>query len=130
MNRVFEDKLKEDIYLLDENTAVFKHDGVLVEEEFELMFQKVYNVTSHLDRFYYIIDLKNSKEVTAQQRRYLMRKLKTISSKFIHVSIVSGQSTLRNLLAKFVFGGIGFKSVKFHKTFEEAKKDVFQQKNK
>ena len=129
-SRSFEEKLQEDIYLLDDVTAVFKHDGVLSDYELGTMFHKLNTITNHLDQFYYIIDAQGSQEVSAEQRRFLMKKLSEISGKLIHISVVTGKNVFLNLLAKFVFGGIGFKSIKIHKTFKEAKDEILQQKNK
>jgi len=73
-----------------------------------------------LDRFAYVADLSAVKRPDARVRERLRQRVAHINPRLAHVGIVVGANAVIRAVAKLVAFAIGFRSIGFHSTVDDA----------
>lgn len=84
------------------------------------MFDRLEELAAGLDRLAYVVDLAGVQRPDARTREALRRRVAQINSRLAHVGVVVGLNVVIRAVAKITAFAIGFRSISFHKTVEDA----------
>ncbi len=86
----------------------------------DVLFDRLEELTVGLDRFAYVVDLSGVKRPDARTRERLRQRAGQINPRLAHVGIVVGANAVIRAVAKLAAFAIGFRSISFHGTIDEA----------
>jgi hypothetical protein len=101
---------------------VFLYEEVPVQTTFtlDLLFDRLEELATGLDRFTYIVDLRGVKRPGAEVRERLKQRVKRLNPRLAHVGIVVGNDVVIRAVAKLAAFAIGFRSFTSHSSVEDA----------
>ena len=105
--------------------ALFMMVEVPVQTPFTLdvMFDRLEELSAGLPRFAYVVELSSVQRPDAAARERLRQRVGRINPRLAHVSVVVGANAVIRAVAKLAAFAIGFRSMSFHTTVDEALED-------
>jgi hypothetical protein len=86
----------------------------------DMMFDRLEELATGLERFAYVVDLTGVARPDARTREQLRRRVAEINHRLAHVGVAVGANVVIRAVAKLAAFAIGFRSVSFHMTVDEA----------
>jgi hypothetical protein len=86
----------------------------------DVIFDRLEELAAGLERFAYVVDLTRVARPDARTRAQLRRRVAEINHRLAHVGVVVGANVVIRAVAKLAAFAIGFRSVSFHMTVDEA----------
>jgi hypothetical protein len=86
----------------------------------DVTFDRLEELAAGLERFAYVVDLTRVARPDARTRAQLRRRVAEINHRLAHVAVVVGANVVIRAVAKLAAFAIGFRSVSFHMTVDEA----------
>ena len=86
----------------------------------DVMFDRLEELAAGLDRFAYVVDLSGVKRPDARARERLRQRVGQINPRLAHVAVVVGANAVIRAVAKLAAFAIGFRSISFHASVEDA----------
>jgi hypothetical protein len=106
-------KLEERLFVLDEVP-------VQTPLTIDVLFDRLQEMAVGLDRFAYVVDLSQVKRPDPATRERLRQRVAEINPRLAHVGVVFGANTVIRAVAKLAAFAIGFRSISFHASMDEA----------
>lgn len=102
--------------------ALFMLMEVPIQTPFTLdvMFDRLEELAAGLPRFAYVVDLSGVQRPDAAARERLRQRVARINPRLAHVSVVVGENAVIGAVAKLAAFAVGFRSISFHTTVDEA----------
>ena len=114
------DVLGRRVWKLEERLYVFDEVPVQTPLTIDVLFDRLEELAIGLDRFAYVVDLSRVKRPDAPSRERLRRRVAQINPRLAHVGIVVGANAVIRAVAKLAAFAIGFRSISFHTSLDEA----------
>ena len=86
----------------------------------DVLFDRLEELASGLERFAYVVDLSGVKRPDARVRERLRQRVAQVNSRLAHVGVVVGDNPVIRAVAKLAAFVIGFRSFSFHRSVEGA----------
>ena len=86
----------------------------------DVLLDRLEELTAGMDRFAYVVDLTGVNRPDASTRERLRRRIAEITPRIAHVGVVVGANVVIRAVAKLAAFAIGFRSISFHMTVDEA----------
>ena len=86
----------------------------------DVLLDRLEELAAGLDRFAYVVDLTGVNRPDARTRERLRRRIAEINPRLAHVGMVVGANAVIRAVAKLAAFAIGFRSISFHMTVDEA----------
>lgn len=86
----------------------------------DVLLDRLEELSAGLDRFAYVVDLTGVNRPDAQTRERLRRRIAEINPRLAHVGLAIGTNVVIRAVAKLAAFAIGFRSISFHMTVDEA----------
>jgi hypothetical protein len=101
---------------------VFLFHEIPVQSVFslDLMFDRLQQMVTGLDRYAYIVDLRGVKRPGAEVRARLKQRVKGLNPHLVHAGLVVGNDVVIRAVAKLAAFAIGFRSFTSHSSVEDA----------
>ena len=123
--------LKSLVSLENENLIVYKELPIISDFQLEVMWGKVKDLASREGAYFMFLDISEAQQkITAKQRAKLKKLIRPALEHINHMAVYTGRNMFINLTAKFVLGGIRFKSISLHKTKNQALKTLKNKRQK
>ena len=116
--------LRSRVSLLPNGVIQFKEAPVMSEFQCEVMWSKVEEMIDTNKENYLLVDLTGIEPPNARIRAKIKECVNRFGEHVNHAALVTGRNKIVNLVAKFVVGGLGFQSISFHGTREQALKAI------
>ena len=113
-------ELRERVWRLEEGLFMILEVPVQTPYTLDLMFDRLEELATGLDRFAYVTDLSRVKRPDAPARERLRQRVAHINPRLAHVGIVIGANAVIRAVAKMAAYAIGFRSISFHDSVEDA----------
>jgi len=108
------------VWKLEERLFVIEEVPVQTPFTIDVLFDRLEELAIGLDRFAYVVDLSRVKRPDAPSRERLRRRVAQINPRLAHVGIVVGANAVIRAVAKLAAFAIGFRSISFHTSLDEA----------
>jgi len=86
----------------------------------DVLLDRLEELTAGLDQFAYVVDLTGVNRPDASTRERLRRRIAEIMPRIAHVGVVVGANVVIRAVAKLAAFAIGFRSISFHMTVDDA----------
>ena len=86
----------------------------------DVLLDRLEELAAGLDRFAYVVDLTGVNRPDARTRERLRRRIAEINPRLVHVGLAVGANVVIRAVAKLAAFAIGFRSISFHMTVDEA----------
>ena len=86
----------------------------------DVLLDRLEELTAGLDRFAYVVDLTGVNRPDARTRARLRERIAEITPRIAHVGVVVGANVVIRAVARLAAFAIGFRSISFHMTVDEA----------
>jgi hypothetical protein len=86
----------------------------------DVLLDRLEELAAGLDRFAYVVDLTGVKRPDARTRERLRQRISEINPRLVHVGLAVGANAVIRAVAKLAAFAIGFRSISFHMTVDEA----------
>ena len=86
----------------------------------DVLLDRLEELAAGLDRFAYVVDLTGVKRPDARTRERLRQRIAQINPRLAHVGLAVGANAVIRAVAKLAAFAIGFRSISFHMTVDEA----------
>jgi len=86
----------------------------------DVLLDRLEELTAGMDRFAYVVDLTGVNRPDASTRERLRRRIAEITPRIAHVGVVVGANVVIRAVAKLAAFAIGFRSISFHMTVDDA----------
>jgi hypothetical protein len=86
----------------------------------DLLFDRLEELTAGMERFAYVVDLSGVQRPDAPTRARLRERVGRINPHLVHVGAVVGANGVIRAVAKLAAFAIGFRSISFHKSVDDA----------
>jgi len=87
----------------------------------DALFDRLEELAAGLDRFAYVVDLRDVRRPDARTRARLKERILGINERLVHAGLAVGSNAVIRAVAKLVAHASGFRSFSFHESVEEAK---------
>jgi len=131
------DSTERELQLLRSRVRLLADDVVLYEEvpvqslfQIDVMFESLREVTRDLNKFFYVISLRDAGRPTVDTRNHLKMRFQEFHERIHHAAVYTGKNFMLNVAIKFVFNGFGFHSYSVHRTVEQAIQEIDTIRNK
>jgi hypothetical protein len=108
------------VWKLEERLFVLEEVPVQTPFTIDVLFDRLEELAVGLDRFAYVVDLSRVKRPDAPSRERLRRRVVQINPRLAHVGVVVGANAVIRAVAKLAAFAIGFRSISFHTSLDEA----------
>jgi len=101
---------------------LFLMEEVPIQSPFtiDVMFDRLEELSTGLNQFAYAVDLTGVQRPDAPTRQRLHERVMRINSRLAHVGVAVGLNVVIRAVVRLAAFAIGFRSVTFHMTVEEA----------
>jgi len=113
-------ELRGRVSKLDDRLFMMVEVPVQTPFTLDVLFDRLEELTAGLDRFAYVVDLSGVKRPDARVREKLRERVAQINSRLAHVGVVVGANAVIRAVAKLAAFAIGFRSISFHMSVDEA----------
>ena len=113
-------ELRDRVWPLEDRLFMMLEVPVQTPYSLDVMFDRLEELATGLDRFAYVADLSGVKRPDARARERLRQRVTHINPRLAHVSIVFGANAVIRAVAKLAAFAIGFRSISFHTTVDDA----------
>src|SRR5262245_54462647 len=113
-------ELRDRVWRLEDRLFMMLEVPVQTPYSPDLMFDRLEELATGLDHFAYVADLSGVKRPDARARERLRQRVSHINPRLAHVSIVIGVNAIIRAVAKLAAFAIGFRSISFHTTVDDA----------
>ena len=86
----------------------------------DVLLDRLEELAAGLDRFAYVVDLTGVNRPDARTRERLRQRIGAINPRLAHVGLAVGANVVIRAVAKLAAFAIGFRSISFHMTVDEA----------
>lgn len=86
----------------------------------DVLLDRLEELAAGLDKFAYVVDLTGVKRPDARTRERLRQRIAEINPRLLHVGIAVGANAVIRAVATLAAFAIGFRSISFHMTVDEA----------
>jgi len=113
-------ELRDRVWQLED--AIFMMAEIPVQTPFTLdvLFDRLEEMSAGLNRFAYVVELSGVRRPDARTRERLRQRVARINPRLAHVGVVVGANAVIRAVAKLAAFAVGFKSISFHPTADEA----------
>ena len=108
------------VYMYSDNIIMYHEVPILSKFQIDIMFKRTEDLIDKSKQYHFMIDLTVAGKPSAENRANLAEAMRPIKSNIIHCAMFTGKNAIINLIAKFVMGGMGFKSYSISKDINEA----------
>jgi hypothetical protein len=113
-------ELRERVWQLEDRLFMILEVPIQTPYTVDVMFDRLEELAAGLDRFAYVADLSGVKRPDARVRERLRQRVAHINPRLAHVGIVVGANAVIRAVAKLVAFAIGFRSIGFHTSVDDA----------
>ena len=115
------DLMRRQIFMYAPGIMKFTEAPVLSEFQLGVFQERLWELADPLDRFRLLIDLSRTiVRPDAPTRAKLKQTFVRISPKVDRCAVFTGRHFILNMAAKFILGGLGFKTLTVSKTIDQA----------
>jgi len=86
----------------------------------DVLFDRLEELAAGLDRFAYVVNLAGVRRPDASTRARLRERVSLINARLVHVGVVVDANPVMRAVAKLAAFAIGFRSISFHESIDEA----------
>ncbi len=116
--------LRSRVRLLADDVVLYEEVPVQSKFQIDVMFESLREVTRDLDKFFYVISLREAGRPTLDTRNHLKMRFQEFHERITHTAVFTGKNFMLNVAIKFVFNGFGFDSYSVHRTVEQAMQEI------
>ncbi len=113
-------ELRGRVSRLDDRLFLMVEVPVQTPFTLDVLFDQLEELAAGLDRFAYVVDLSGVKRPDARVREKLRQRVGQINPRLAHVGVVVGVNAVIRAVAKLAAFAIGFRSISFHMSVDEA----------
>ena len=113
-------ELRERAWRLEDGLFMIREVPIQTPYTLDLLFDRLEELAVGLDRFAYVADLSGVQRPDAPARERLRQRVARINPRLAHVAIVIGANAVMRAVAKMAAYAIGFRSISFHSSVEDA----------
>ena len=113
-------ELRDRVSKLDDRLFMMVEVPVQTPFTLDMLFDRLEELAAGLDRFAYVVDLSGVKRPDARVREKLRERVTQINPRLAHVGVVVGANAVIRAVAKLAAFAIGFRSISFHTSVDEA----------
>jgi hypothetical protein len=113
-------ELRERVSKLDDRLFTMAEVPVQTPYTIDVMFDRLEELTTGIDRFAYVVDLSGVQRPDARTRERLRVRVGQINPRLVHVGVAVGGNAVIRAVAKLAAFAIGFRSFSFHSSVDEA----------
>jgi hypothetical protein len=113
-------ELRERVGKLEDRLFTMAEVPVQTPDTIDVMFDRLEELATGMDRFAYVVDLSGVKRPDARTRERLRVRVGQINPRLAHVGVAVGGNTVIRAVAKLAAFAIGFRSFSFHSSVDEA----------
>jgi hypothetical protein len=112
--------LRRRVWKLEERLFVFEEVPVQTPFTIDVLFNRLEELALGIDRFAYVVDLSRVQRPDAPSRERLRQRVAEVNPRLAHVGVVVGANAVIRAVAKLAAFAIGFRSISFHTSMDEA----------
>jgi len=128
LNQAEIQEIKDRVYLLEDDTIIFKSLKYRSYEASKIMFDKLLELTSNFEFFYAIVDTREVIERgDANYRKYIISELQKLPIQFI--CFIIDRNSLFRIVLKFVMSHVVDIPFKLQNNMERAKDEIQKYRN-
>ena len=113
-------ELRDRVLQVDEALFVMMEVPVQTPFTLDVMFDRLEELAVGLTRFAYVVELSSVRRPDPPTRERLRQRVARINPRLAHVSVVVGANAVIRAVAKLAAFAVGFRSISFHTTVDEA----------
>jgi hypothetical protein len=113
-------ELRDRVWRLEDRLFMMLEVPVQTPYSLDVMFDRLEELATGLETFAYVADLSGVRRPDARARERLRQRVAHINPRLAHVSIVTGANAVIRAVAKLAAFAIGFRSISFHATVDDA----------
>jgi len=113
-------ELRGRVSKLDDRLFMMVEVPVQTPFTLDVLFDRLEELATGLDRFAYVVDLSGVKRPDARVREKLRQRVTQINPRLAHAGVVVGANAVIRAVAKLAAFAIGFRSISFHMSVDEA----------
>jgi hypothetical protein len=113
-------ELRGRVSKLDDRLFMMVEVPVQTPFTLDVLFDRLEEMATGLDRFAYVVDLSDVKRPDAPVRAKLRERVAQINPRLAHVGLVVGGNAVIRAVAKLAAFTVGFRSFSFHMTVDQA----------
>lgn len=114
------DELRSRVSKIDDRLLMLHEVPKQTPFTVDVMFDRIEELTAGLDRFAYVVDLREVERPDAKTRDRLKKRVLAINPRLAHVGLAVGGNAVIRAVAKLVVFAIGFPSFSFHASIQDA----------
>jgi hypothetical protein len=114
------EELRQRVWQVEERLFLMEEVPVQSPFTIDVMFDRLEELAVGLNRFAYAVDLTGVQRPDAPTRQRLHDRVTRINARLAHVGVAVGGNVIIRAVAKLAAFAIGFRSVSFHMTADEA----------
>jgi hypothetical protein len=113
-------ELRDRVWPLEDRLFMILEVPVQTPYSVDVLFDRLEELAAGLDRFAYVADLRAVKRPDARVRERLRERVGHVNPRLVHVGIAFGGNAVIRAVAKLVAHAVGFGSISFHASVDEA----------
>jgi|KBSMisStandDraft_5_1062788.scaffolds.fasta_scaffold988445_1 hypothetical protein len=113
-------ELRNRIWRIEDRLFMMVEVPVQTPFTLDVFFDRLDELAAGLDRFAYVVNLAGVKRPDASARARLRERVQRINSRLLHVGVVVDANSVMRAVAKLAAFAIGFRSISFHSSVDEA----------
>lgn len=116
--------LRSRVKLIADDVVLYEEVPVQSTYQIDVMFERLRELTRDLNKFFYVISLRDAGRPTINTRHHLKMRFLEFHERITHTAVYTGKNFMLNVAIKFVFNGFGFDSYSVHRTVEQAMHEI------
>jgi hypothetical protein len=113
-------ELRDRVWQVSDALFVMMEVPIQTPFTLDVMFDRLEELAAGLARFAYVVELSGARRPDAPTRERLRQRVERINPRLAHVGVVVGANAVIRAVAKLAAFAVGFRSISFHKTVDEA----------
>ena len=114
------EELRQRVWKVEDRLFLMREVPIQSPFTIDVMFDRLEELAAGLNRFAYAVDLTGVQRPDAPTRQRLHDRVMRINSRLAHVGVAVGGNVIIRAVAKLAAFAIGFRSVTFHMTVDDA----------